>query len=216
MNETLKATKLDFCLVKPYIKGFKFSFIMIVALVIINKSLIFGVFLTTILGTMFIAQPFSISESNGMEKMYGILPISKKHLVIGRYLYTCSIGLLIPLLSTLIYSILLRGLGATVSLPEICISAVFGFIIFSLYTVFQLPGFYKYGVLKGKAFVYIPVIVFGVLIYVLIQFDVLRGWFFTFITENPIVIGIAALLAFIVAYWISIAVSIRALKNKEM
>ena len=216
MNETLKATKLDFCLVKPYIKGFKFSFIMIVALVIINKSLIFGVFLTTILGTMFIAQPFSISESNGMEKMYGILPISKKHLVMGRYLYTCSIGLLIPLLSTLIYSILLRVIGVTASLPEICTSAVFGFAIFSLYTIFQLPGFYKYGVLKGKAFVYVPLIICGVLIYVLIQFDVLSGFIFTLIIENPIVIGIAALLAFIIAYWISIAASIRALRNKEM
>ena len=216
MNETLKATKLDFCLVKPYFKGFKISFIMALVLVIMNKSLTFGVIFTTIISTMFIAQPFSISESNGMDKMYGILPISKKHLVMGRYLYTCLIGLLVSLLSTLIYSILLRVLGVTVSLPEIGMAALFGFAIFSFYTIFQLPGFYKYGTLKGKSFIYIPMIVYGILIYVLIQFDGLSGLVFTFITENTIVVGIAALLICIAAYGVSITASIRALQNKEM
>lgn len=216
MNEILKAAKLDFCLVKPYLKGFRFSFIMAVAFVAINKSFTFGVLFTIIISTMLIAYPFSISEKNGMEKMYGILPVSKKHLVIGRYLYTCSMGLLVSLLTSIIYSILLRMLGVTVSLPEICMAAVLGFIVFSFYTVVQLPGYYKHGALKGKAFIYIPIIAYAALAYVFLKFDVTNGWFFTFVIENPIVIVIAVLLVCIIAYWISITASIRALQNKEM
>lgn len=215
MNETLKAAKLDFCLVKPYLRGFRISFLMAVILVAVNKSLTFGVFLTVIISTMLIAYPFSISEKNGMEKMYGILPVSKKHLVMGRYIYTCSIGLLVSLLSTVIYSILLRALGVTVSLPEICVAAVLGFVIFSFYTVVQMPGFYKYGTLKGKGFVYIPLIVYGVFMYVLIQFDIVDRWGFSFVIEKPIVIVGAVLFVFIIVYWISIIASIRALQNKD-
>lgn len=216
MNETLKAAKLDFCLVRPYIKNFSFSLILAVVNVVIIKSFTFGVFLTVIIGTMLIGYPFSISERNGMERMYGILPISKKHLVIGRYIFTCSIGLLVSLLPPIIFSILLRALGVTVSLPEICMSAVFGFAIFSFYTVIQLPGFYKYGALKGRGFIYIPLIAYVALVYVLVRFEVVSGWFFTFIIENPVVIGAAVLLVCIIAYWISITASIRALRNKEM
>ena len=216
MNETLRAAKLDFYLVKPYIKSFSFSFIMIMVYIVIIRSFTFSVFMTVIISTMLIGYPFSISEKNGMERIYGILPISRKHLVIGRYIYTCSIGLLVSLVPPIIYSVLLRVLGVTVSLPEICMSAVFGFAIFSFYTVIQLPGYYKYGALKGRAFVYIPLIVYIVLAYVLLRFEVVSEWFFTFIVENPIVIGITALLVCIVAYWVSITASIRALQNKEM
>lgn len=35
---------------------------------------------------------FSISEKNGMERLYGILPITKKEFVLGRYLYTIIMG----------------------------------------------------------------------------------------------------------------------------
>ena len=216
MNETLKAAKLDFYLVKPYIKSFSFSFIITLVYTVIFKSFTFSVLFTVIISTMFIGYPFSISEKNGMERMYGILPISKKHMVIGRYIYTCSTGLLVSLVPPILYSVLLRVLGVTVSLPEICMSAVFGFAIFSFYTVIQLPGYYKYGALKGRAFMYIPLIAYIVLAYVLLRFEVVSEWFFTFIIENPIVIGIAVLLVCIVAYWISIVASIRALQNKEM
>ena len=216
MNETLRAAKLDFYLVKPYIKIVSFSFIVILVYIVIIRSFTFSVLMTVIISTMFIGYPFSISEKNGMERMYGILPISKKHMVIGRYIYTCSTGLLVSLVPPILYSVLLRVLGVTVSLLEICMSAVFGFAIFSFYTVIQLPGYYKYGALKGRAFMYIPLIAYIVLAYVLLRFEVVSEWFFTFIIENPIAIGIAVLLVCIVAYWISIAASIRALKNKEM
>lgn len=216
MKEILKAAKLDFGLVKPYLKGFRIAAIMAVVLVAINKSLIFGVFFTVIISTMFIGYPFSISENNGMEKMYGILPINKKALVRGRYLYACSIGLLVSLLSPIIYSILLRALGVTVSLPEICVAAVLGFVIFSFYTVVQMPGFYRYGGLQGKAFMYIPIGVYIILMFVVLKFDIVNGQFFPFITGNPIVTGIAALLVCVIAYWISITSSIHALQNKEM
>lgn len=214
MKNVLNAAKLDFCLVRPYLKGFRLSLVMAVALVVINRSLTFGVTFTVIISTMLIAYPFSISENNGVDKLYGVLPVSKKHLVIGRYLYTCLIGLLIPLLASVIYSILLRILGVTVSLPEICAAAVLGLAVFSFYTAFQLPGFYKYGSVQGKAFMYVPLICYGILMFALFKFDSAMELAFAFITGNPVVTAIAVLLICAASYWLSILVSIRVVQNK--
>lgn len=217
MNETLKSAKLDFCLVRPYFKGFRIPFLMAMVFCVINRSLVFGVLFTVIISTMLIGYPFSISENHGMEKMYGILPVSRKHLVIGRYLYTCSVGLMVSLFSAIINSIMLKVLGATVLLPEICTAAMLGFGIFSLYTVFQLPSFYKNGALKAKGLVYIiPIIAYLAMIPIISKFDTAGELPFSFIINNPVIAAAAVLLAFIIAHWISIGMSIRFLQNKEV
>lgn len=217
MNETLKAAKLDFCLVRPYFKGFRLPFVMALVFSAINRSLVFSVFFTMIISTMLIGYPFSISENHGMEKMYGILPVSRKHLVIGRYLYTCSIGLMVSLFSAIINSIILKVLGVTVLLPEICTTAMLGFGIFSLYTVFQLPGFYKNGALKGKGLMYVvPIIACLVVMLIFPRLNTAVGQPFSLLINNPAIAVAVVLLAFIIAYWLSITASIRALQNKEM
>ena len=61
MNDTFKAAKLDFCLVRPYFKGFRLPFVMALVFSAVNRSLVFGVFFTMIISTMLIGYPFSIS-----------------------------------------------------------------------------------------------------------------------------------------------------------
>ena len=217
MNETLKAARLDFYLVRPYFKGFRIPFVMTLVFCAINRSLVFGVFFTIIISTMLIGYPFSISENHGMEKMYGILPVSRKHLVIGRYLYTSSTGPTVSLLSVIINSVVLKVLGEAILLAEICEAAMLGFGIFSLYTVFQLPGFYKNGALKGKGLMYvIPIMVYLVVMLIFPRLNTAGGQSFSFIIDNPAIAVAAVLLSFVLAYWLSISASIRALQNKEM
>lgn len=217
MDEIIKTAKLDFCLVRPYFKGFRVPFVMALVFSVINRSFTFGVFFTMIISTMLIGYPFSISENHGMEKMYGILPVSRKHLVIGRYLYTCSIGLMVSLFSAIINSVILKAIGVTVLLPEICTTAMLGFAIFSLYTVFQLPGFYKNGALKGKGLMYvIPIMIYLVVMLIFPRINTAGGPSFSFIINNPVIVAAAVLLAFIIAYWLSITASIRVMQNKEM
>ena len=216
MNEILKAAKLDFYMVRPYLKSFVTSFLIATALVFFNRSITFGVVFTTIISTMFIVYPFSISEKNGIEKMHGILPISKKQLVLGRYIFTCAVGLFVPLFSTVVYSVILSLLGDAVSLPEICMAVIMGFALFGFYAVIELPSFYKYGALKGKVAAYIPMIGYVVVAFVYIQTGFTEGKVISFILENPIVIAVAVVLVYIIAYWISIHLSIRALQKKEI
>lgn len=86
MANIIKAMKLDFDLVKVYVKAICFTLLIPVVFAIINRSLMTSVSFATCFIAMASGYTFSISEKNGMERLYGILPITKKEFVLGRYL----------------------------------------------------------------------------------------------------------------------------------
>lgn len=53
--------------------------------------------------------PFSVTEKNHMERLYGILPLRKSELVVGRYIYVISLGM-----TALIISLIAQDLGESV------------------------------------------------------------------------------------------------------
>ena len=92
-----------------------------------------------------------------MERLYGILPIKKSEIVTGRYLFVLALGALALAVSLIIQPIVLRAMGESVGTLDIISAAIGGLFLFALYTVFQIPGYYKYGAIKGRVFMYIPV-----------------------------------------------------------
>lgn len=216
MNDTLKAAKFDFYLVKPYLKSLWVTFVLPIAIAVIYKSVIFGISLAVCMNAMFIGYPFSISEKNGMEKLYGILPISKKHLVFGRYLFTFFMCMFVLLFSCIVHPIILSVIGVSIQWQEIGLAVLLGIVIFSFYTIFQIPGYYKYGALKGKAFMYIPILGYLAIMLLFAEFNTAVEPLFSFIVHNPVIAVISMILVFIIAFLISISVSIHALQNKEV
>ena len=87
MNNILKAAKLDVALVKPYIKTICFTLVLPIVFAAINRSLLTGVSFAMCFIAMTTGYTFSVTEKNSMERLYGILPIKKSEMVIGRYLF---------------------------------------------------------------------------------------------------------------------------------
>lgn len=216
MNDTLKATKLDFALIKPYMKNICFTMAIPVAFAALNRSLMTGVSFAMCFIAMTSGYTFSVSEKSGMDRLYGILPISKKHLVFGRYLYTCSMGLLAFLFAMIVHPLVLRVLGETVRPVDICLATVLGILMFTLYTVFQLPGYYKFGSINGRIFMYIPVVGFLAILLLVSKLDVTNNPIFVVLAGNPIISVIAVLLVCIIAYLLSIIMSIKIVQGKEV
>ena len=96
MANIIKAMKLDFDLVKVYVKAICFTLLIPVVFAIINRSLMTSVSFATCFIAMASGYTFSISEKNGMERLYGILPITKKRIcfreisVYNYYGWNCS------------------------------------------------------------------------------------------------------------------------------
>lgn len=216
MNNALKATKLDFSLMKPYMKTLLFSLLFPIIMSAVNRSLVNGISFAMCFAGITAGYTFSITEKNGMERLYGILPISKKHMVIGRYLYTCTMGLLTLTISLIVHTIVLNMIGTAVSSVDIITATITGFIMFSLYTVFLLPGYYKYGSIKGRFFMFLPVTAYLAVLFLSSKVDFENNSVVSSIISNPLIFLISVVLICIVAFLLSIIVSIRILQNKEV
>ena len=195
MSNILKSTKLDIALVKPYFKTICFTLLLPIVFAAINRSLLTGVSFAMCFIAMTTGYTFSITEKNSMDRLFGILPVRKSELVIGRY-------------------VVLKVLGETVGVFDIVTAAIAGVFLFALYTVFQIPGYYKYGSIKGRVFMYIPVAGFLVTLLLLSKMPAIGNSIISVVESSPILLVFLAVFAIVVMYAVSIFLSIRVMKNK--
>lgn len=216
MNNILKTVKLDFSLIKPYIKTICFTMVLPAVFAAINRSLITGVSFAMCFIAMTTGYTFSITEKNNMERLYGILPIRKSDLVVGRYAFIIIMGLIALIFSLIVHPLVLRVLGETINALDIISAAITGNFLFTLYTVFQLPGYYRLGSIKGRVFMYIPIAGFLVTLLFITKAPIGNSTLLNTISNSPALLLLLTVALVIVMYAISIMVSIRILKNKEM
>jgi hypothetical protein len=151
-----------------------------------------------------------------MERLYGILPIRKSDMVIGRYIFIIIMGLTALIFSLVSHPIILTILGETISIFDYISAAVIGIFLFALYTVFQLPGYYKLGSIKGRVFMYIPVAGFLITLLLITKIPVGESRLLFTVINSPALLMLSAVVLVIALYVVSISVSIKILKNKEM
>ncbi len=94
-------------------------------------------------------------------------------------------------------------------------AAIGGLFLFALYTVFQIPGYYKYGAIKGRVFMYIPVAGFLATLFFLPKMPADNPIVATVVSSPVLLIGLVLVLV-AVMYAVSIWFSIRIMENKEM
>lgn len=215
MSNILKATKLDFSLVKPYFKVIGFTMLLPIAFAAINRSILTGVSFAMCFIAMTTGYTFSITEKNSMERLYGILPVKKSELVIGRYLFVLALGAFALVVSLITQPIVLRVIGETVEKADIISAAIGGLFLFALYTVFQIPGYYKFGSIKGRVFMYIPVAGFLATLFLLPKIP-MDNSIITTLSNSPVLLIALMIVLVVVMYAVSILFSIRIMKNKEM
>lgn len=215
MSNILKAAKLDFSLIKPYVKLIGFTMLLPIAFAAVNRSILTGVSFAMCFIAMTTGYPFSVAEKNSMERLYGILPVKKGEMVIGRYLFVVVLGAIALVVSLITQPIVLRALGETVKRADIMNAAIGGLFLFALYTVFQLPGYYKFGSIKGRVFMYIPAAGFLVTLFFLPGLPA-DSPMISAAVRSPVLLSALVTALVAVMYAVSIWFSVRIMKNKEM
>ena len=130
MSNILKSTKLDIALVKPYFKIICFTLLLPIVFAAINRSLLTGVSFAMCFIAMTTGYTFSITEKNSMDRLFGILPVRKSELVIGRYVFVLAMGLLSLIISLIAQPLVLKVLGETVGVFDIVTAAIAGGFLF--------------------------------------------------------------------------------------
>ena len=216
MSNIWKSAKLDFSLVKPYVKTICFTMVLPVVFAAINRSLLTGISFAMCFIAMTTGYTFSITEKNSMERLYGILPIRKSDMVIGRYIFIIIMGLTALIFSLIAHPVILTILGESISIFDYISAAVTGIFLFALCTVFQLPGYYRFGSIKGRVFMYIPVAGFLITLLLITKSPVGESKLLFTVINSPVLLMLLAVIFVIAMYVVSIFVSIKILKNKEM
>lgn len=216
MSNILKFTRFDVALVRPYFKTICFTLLIPIAFAVINRSLLTGVSFAMSFIAMTTGYTFSITEKNNMERLYGILPVRKSELVVGRYVFVLIMGVLSLLVSLVAQPLVLKAVGVEVGVYDIITVAITGIFLYALYTVFQIPGYYKFGSIKGRVFMYIPVVGFLVILLLFSNIPSLRDSLVSTVVSSPVLLTLLVFSAVIVMYTVSILFSIRIMKNKEI
>jgi len=93
MTRILNAVKLDFRTGRFYLTLYPLLFLVALLIGSVAKMPIFTVVLTIILAVFIAGGVFSINERNHGEKLYGTLPLQRRDVVLGRYVYGMALGI---------------------------------------------------------------------------------------------------------------------------
>jgi ABC-2 type transport system permease protein len=158
MSSILKLIKLDKALIKPYYKYFLIFFLLPAFMAVSFKNITQSVVYAISLIAMTSSYTFTIAEKNDLNRLYGLLPVSKKDIVAGRYIFVILMGFVAILISLGSNLIALIITNVPFSIHEVIISISVGITLYALFTAIQLPGLFKFGAIKGRLLTLVPFI----------------------------------------------------------
>ena len=210
-----KAAKLDFNLLKYYYKSICFTLLIPLAFILLYRTLAVGISFAMFMMAMSSIYTFSVADKNDMQRLYRILPVSVKALVCGKYLHAFLMGILAVSVSGILQPMILGMLGVNVSGKEVMTAVLAGMVLYTTYVCFQIPAYYKFGPIKGRVFMYVPVVGILLTMFVVEKADIRTGVLFRMLSENRY-LGPCLLVLYLAAVvCISIGISVRISKNKE-
>ena len=160
MSNAVKAMGLDMLMGKQYAKTFLICIAFCVAFTVVSKILLAGVMFSMFLAATACCYPFAAQESCGGERLYGMLPMRRSQAVAGRYLYALIIGAGTIIVCTALSAAVYGAAGRELNPREIGIGMALSFLMFIVSVSFQLPGYYKLGSTRGRAFTFIPMAIY--------------------------------------------------------
>jgi hypothetical protein len=155
MNRIFQVLKLDYLTVKSSLSRIIMIYIISILLGMSTQPIL-PVILIMFFCVSLSGLSFSLIEKNKCEKLFGILPVHRIEIVIGRYLYGFLTGIV-----NLIFSIILSFLIAEFTNQQIDIillsfSITIAFCYYSFSVSISYPVYYKFGFSKSFIFISLP------------------------------------------------------------
>ncbi|MCE5235558.1 MAG: ABC-2 transporter permease [Eubacteriales bacterium] len=169
MKQALRFLRLDIVTVKPYLTWKNLAIVLGVPaflMYFLDDAGLMVLFVLMSVGLMFVSYPFSVGEQNGIDALYATLSIQRKTAVLGRYLFTFSVDILVCLLTVAGMALAAAAKGVAPDRAAAGLLVCTGFAFFTLAQAVQLPLYFRLGYAKAKVlsvlpFLMVPVLVLG-------------------------------------------------------
>lgn len=167
MNRILNATKLDFYAGKSTLKMTTFLLLFAIFIGAISKGPIYTMIFTMVFAVTSSGTIFSVHEKSHSDKLYGILPLKKSEMIMGRYLFALIIGTVYVVISGILGLVMSQIMEVSLDSFTFWATLMLALIYFSLAVGISYPIYLKFSFAKAYVFTMLPMYVIAVLILVL-------------------------------------------------
>lgn len=219
MNRILNAAKLDFLAGKSALKMTAMLLFFAIAIGALTKGPIYTMIFTMVFSVTSCGAIFSIHEKSHSDRLYGILPLKKSEMIMGRYLYALIIGGVYVVIAGILGCIMSRITGNNLDALSYWSTLALAFIYFSFAVGISYPIYLKFSFAKAYVFTMLPMYIIAVLILVLTKktnFISDVGQVIQFFTDNQALIPLMGILIGLVILVISALISNLIYTRKEI
>lgn len=109
--------------------------------------------------SLMVSTPFLGDERGHLDTLYGVLPVSRRTVVIGRALSVFTYYLVAALLATAVTVVTAMVRGSSIAVEIVLIAHASAFAFVGLSMALQLPVFFRIGYSRGRLMAYAPAFV---------------------------------------------------------
>ncbi len=174
MNNILKSIKLDNFILKSHYKALLLLYV-IAAMVGIFAIQALTIAVVVIVTAPFIGTYFSLYEKNNLSKLYGILPLGKFEVVMGKYLFALVFGIVNGIASIILTYIISLFTNKGIDQLTLITFISASFFYFCLFISVLFPIYFKFAFSKVYIFANLPFyLVFVISAYLFKKTDILK------------------------------------------
>jgi len=159
MNRITSAAKLDLMTAKSGQRTVMIAFLipLVIGFVAKNPSIMMAV--AMVLATNVAGTVFSIHEKNNSDKLYGILPLKKSEMIIGRYLFGLSVGAVSIIIASILFLAVSQISHARVNASTFWAVFALSFSYYCFAVGVSYPLYLKFTFAKAYIFTMLPLYV---------------------------------------------------------
>ena len=219
MNRILNATKLDFYTSKSTLKMTSILLLLAVIIGAVSHGPYYAMILTMVFAVTSCGTISSTQEKSHSEKLYGILPLKKSEMIVGRYLYALIIGLAYIVIDGIMGFMMSKVSGFRLDPLSFWATLAIGFTYFGFAVGVSYPIYLKFTFAKAYIFTMLPMYIIAVLILVITRktnFTSNLGQIIQFFTDHLYLAPIFGLLGGLILLVVSALIANLIYMHKEI
>jgi ABC-type transport system involved in cytochrome c biogenesis permease subunit len=219
MNRILNATKLDFFAGKSALKLTAILLLFGIVIGAVAHGPIYTMLFTMVFAVTSCATVFPTHERSHSDKLFGILPLKKSEMIMGRYLYALIIGAVYAVFAGILGFVMSRIMNVSLDSFTFWATLMLAFIYFSFAVGVSYPIYLKFSFAKAYVFTMLPMYIIAVLILVLTKktnFISNLGQVMRFFTDNQALIPIFGILIGLILLAVSALIANLIYTRKEI
>jgi len=191
VSNVIKSMRLDFHIQKASYKTFfALGYALAIVLGIVTRLAYTTVLIAMVVSAAFSGFVFLVSERNNLGTLYGMLPLRKPELILGRYLYTLLFGLGNVVISSLLAGVISLVTGKALVFLDLSAYLCAAFLYFCLFTGIVFPVYFRFGFSKNYLLANVPLYILYAVSYGFVRKGNLNGLHgvIQYLTRNPALI----------------------------